>query len=184
MSETIDNIVREMRGYAEDMRVRHQEAVEGDKQIDCNIIAYRMREMAGRIERAHNREMADALDTGAFVAATRTRKDSLQVGNAAKMREALLMVKRLFDGRIMFQSDIRKAHKAVDAALAAPPRYCDKCNGPNEAVALAVNAGVVDCNSVAVKMAVFLFAEAVVSKTDTTTDIEEVIADLRESGAK
>ena len=51
--------------------------------------------------------------------------DSKYEGNAAMMREALLIVKRLFDSRIMFQPAIRKAHKAVDAALAAPPRVCD-----------------------------------------------------------
>ena len=45
--------------------------------------------------------------------------------NAAAMREALVMVKRLFDGRLMWQPDIRKAHEAVNAALAAPPRNCD-----------------------------------------------------------
>lgn len=47
-------------------------------------------------------------------------------GNAAAMREALVMVKRLFDGRLMWQPDIRKAHEAVDAALAKPPRNCDR----------------------------------------------------------
>ena len=47
-------------------------------------------------------------------------------GNAAAMREALVMVKRLFDGRIMFQQTIRKAHEAVDAAIAKPPRNCDR----------------------------------------------------------
>ena len=51
--------------------------------------------------------------------------ESEPVGNAAKMREALLMVKKLFDGRIMFQQAIREAHKAVEAALSAPPRNCD-----------------------------------------------------------
>ena len=45
--------------------------------------------------------------------------------NEAAMREALVMVKRLFDGRLMWQPDIRKAHEAVNAALAAPPRNCD-----------------------------------------------------------
>ena len=45
--------------------------------------------------------------------------------NAAAMREALVMVKRLFDKRLMWQPDIRKAHEAVNAALAAPPRNCD-----------------------------------------------------------
>ena len=34
-------------------------------------------------------------------------------------RNALAMVKKLFDGRIMWQPDIRKAHEAVNAALAA-----------------------------------------------------------------
>ena len=46
-------------------------------------------------------------------------------GNAAAMREALVKVKKLFDGRLMFQPDIRAAHKAVNAALAEPPRQCD-----------------------------------------------------------
>ena len=32
-------------------------------------------------------------------------------GNSAAMREALVMVKRLFDGRLMWQPDIRKAHE-------------------------------------------------------------------------
>ena len=45
--------------------------------------------------------------------------------NAAAMREALVRVKRLFDGRFMWQPDIRKTHEAVNAALAAPPRNCD-----------------------------------------------------------
>ena len=50
----------------------------------------------------------------------------MEANNMAAMREALLVVKRLFDGGIMFQPAIRKAHKAVDAALAAPPRNCDE----------------------------------------------------------
>ena len=45
--------------------------------------------------------------------------------NAAAMRDALLEVKRLFDGRIMFQQAIREAHESVNAALAEPPRNCD-----------------------------------------------------------
>ena len=56
----------------------------------------------------------------------RTAEKSSAVGNAAAMREALLVVKRLFDGRLMWQPDIRKAHEAVDAALAKPPRNCDR----------------------------------------------------------
>lgn len=60
---------------------------------------------------------------------TPTCKDSLQVGNIAAMHEALVIVKRLFDGGIMFQPAIRKAHKAVDAAFFAPPRNCDLFGG-------------------------------------------------------
>jgi len=45
--------------------------------------------------------------------------------NMMAMYGALLKVKRLFDGRIMFQQAIREAHEAVNAALAEPPRNCD-----------------------------------------------------------
>lgn len=38
---------------------------------------------------------------------------------ADAMREALVKVKKLFDGRIMWQPEIREAHEAVNAALAA-----------------------------------------------------------------
>ena len=57
---------------------------------------------------------------------TPTSEKSSSVGNAAAMREALMMVKRLFDGRLMWQTDIRKAHEAVNAALAKLPRNCDR----------------------------------------------------------
>lgn len=53
-------------------------------------------------------------------------KASKPSGNAAEMREALVRVKRLFDGRLMWQPDIRKAHEAVNAALSSPPRNCDR----------------------------------------------------------
>lgn len=53
--------------------------------------------------------------------------------NQQKMREALLMVKKLFDERIMFQNDIRKAHKAVDDALSTPSRNCDLYKSEPEA---------------------------------------------------
>ena len=49
----------------------------------------------------------------------------MEKSNVKAMREALVIVKRLFDGRLMWQPDIRKAHEAVDAALAKPPRNCD-----------------------------------------------------------
>ena len=49
----------------------------------------------------------------------------MEKSNVKAMREALVIVKRLFDGRLMWQTDIRKAHEAVNAALSAPPRNCD-----------------------------------------------------------
>lgn len=49
----------------------------------------------------------------------------MEAGDVKAMRDALVMVKRLFDGRLMWQTDIRKAHEAVNSALAAPPRNCD-----------------------------------------------------------
>ena len=48
----------------------------------------------------------------------------MEKSNVKAMREALVIVKRLFDCRLMWQSDIRKAHDAVNAALAEPPRNC------------------------------------------------------------
>ena len=47
------------------------------------------------------------------------------VDNTVAMREALERVKQLFDGRLMWEPDIRKAHAAVNAALASPARNCD-----------------------------------------------------------
>lgn len=42
-----------------------------------------------------------------------------------KCREALEKVKKLFDGRLMFQPAIREAHEAVNAALAEPVKNCE-----------------------------------------------------------
>ena len=52
----------------------------------------------------------------------------MEKSNVKAMREALVIVKRLFDGLLMWQTDIRKAHEAVDSALAAPlDAHCRKC---------------------------------------------------------
>lgn len=53
------------------------------------------------------------------------RVEKRELGNVAAMREALVKVKELFDGRLMFQPAIRAAHEAVNAALHAKPRNCD-----------------------------------------------------------
>ncbi len=44
---------------------------------------------------------------------------------ASKQREALVAVKKLFDGRIMFQPAIRACHKQVNEALAEPRLNCE-----------------------------------------------------------
>ena len=49
----------------------------------------------------------------------------MEASNVRAMYDALVKVKRLFGGQIMFQPSIREAHKAVNAALAATPRNCD-----------------------------------------------------------
>ena len=49
----------------------------------------------------------------------------MEASNIKAMRDALLKVKKLFDGRIMFQKAVREAHEVVNAALSAPPRNCD-----------------------------------------------------------
>ena len=49
----------------------------------------------------------------------------MEASNIKAMRDALLKVKKLFDGRIMFQKAVREAHEVVNAVLAAPPRNCD-----------------------------------------------------------
>ena len=56
---------------------------------------------------------------------TKRKEKTMEASNVRAMYDALVKVKRLFDGQIMFQPSIREAHKAVNAALAAPPRNCD-----------------------------------------------------------
>ena len=93
-------------------------ACEVDLEHDNRDIAKMLRQAAGMMDRA-DREAAAKREREA------TREYSSQVGNSSAMREALVMVKRLFDCRLMWQSDIRKAHEAVNSALAEPPRNCD-----------------------------------------------------------
>ena len=44
---------------------------------------------------------------------------------ASEMREALVAVKELFDGGIMFQNAIRKVHRQVNDALSSPRLNCE-----------------------------------------------------------
>lgn len=82
-------------------------------------VNHKFREVAKMIPRV-------GVDVSKMETTTPTREKSSAVGNASAMREALEMVKRMFDGRLMWQPDIRKAHEAVNAALSKPPRNCDR----------------------------------------------------------
>ena len=130
--ETVADIVAEMRKRAEEVYAGQAGYPESwkDQMNDDEI-----REIADRIEAAHKREReagAEAAQICGEIGEIVGRDDACRQPvtychgvNTAAMREALVMVKRLFDGRLMWQPDIRKAHEAVNAALAATPRNFD-----------------------------------------------------------
>ena len=106
MSMTIDDIVREMR--------KDMPRVIDPKVILCNY--------ADRIEAAHKREREA------------TCKESLQVGNAAKMREALENIKECYENDYLsLDRDpgdvLGNAALLAENALAEPPRNCDLFGG-------------------------------------------------------
>lgn len=91
--------------------------------------------LAHELDAAHRREVQNALDAGGFVEASRKNK---QVGNAAKLREALIQCE-LFLGYVdrhghptlnpgdkcVACEDASKLRDMVNRALATPPRNCD-----------------------------------------------------------
>ncbi len=87
--------------------------------------------LADRIDAAVKRECIEAATRAATqgVKLTNEKYANMPIGNTAAMHDALAKVKKLFDGRIMWQYEIREAHKAVEAALAKPPRNCDMYGG-------------------------------------------------------
>ena len=103
MSETIADIINEKRTTAREIRSEPSNQYRRELAVMLEV-------EADRIEAAFNQSVTNCN----------------HFGNAEKMREALLNVKGLFDGRIMFQKAIREAHEAVNAALSAPPRNCDR----------------------------------------------------------
>ena len=52
MSESVKDVIRAMRLYADSMDTRYADAVEGDKSLPCSVIALRMREFARRQDAA------------------------------------------------------------------------------------------------------------------------------------
>jgi len=84
-NDTIDGLLAEFRGYAAGMPASYHVTMSWAD----------FRKMLDRFDAAHKREVQNALDAGGFVEASRKNK---QVGNAAKLREALENVaKQLID---------------------------------------------------------------------------------------
>ena len=116
--ETVEDIVA-------DIRAQNQGLPEDSYALSplvCDLLS-----IADRIEAAANRQFREVAKMIPHEeVAVSKMETTTPTGNSSAMREALVMVKRLFDGRLMWQTDIRKAHEAVNAALSAPPRNCDK----------------------------------------------------------
>ena len=115
-SETVADIVAQMRGRGEDGR------------MDMSL----WRDYADRIDAAWKRERskieADALAVGGIVEAARTAEKSSAVGNAATMLEALASVRNWCINKLVgasFQVTVEGLLSIVEAALSAPPRNCD-----------------------------------------------------------
>lgn len=99
--ETIDDIVREMREFADTE----------SQSIGRDVLRRSIQHFADRIKAAVKREREA------------TCRESLQVGNAAKMREALKAVYECAkDGILTIRES---AFEKVLSALAEPPRNCD-----------------------------------------------------------
>lgn len=120
LPETIEDFIELRRANANALEV---EAGGMPNQFQRELIAD-LRDEADRLEAAWKRERA-------------TTENSSAVGNAAKMREALLYIKQwredCIDGEGADLVDDMIAK--VDAALSAPPRNCDRFNNAVDAMA-------------------------------------------------
>lgn len=120
-SETVADIVAQMRGRGEDGR------------MDMSL----WRDYADRIEAAWKRERAkveaDALAVGGIVESARTAEKSSAVGNAAAIRKALEKLDKLLfvgvDGYVHGQPDkTDEIERTIKSILSAPVRNCDLCD--------------------------------------------------------
>ena len=121
------------------------EKSEGLLRETFKLSAANYREIANLVEAAWKREKAELvyaynpekvgkgrLPDGSAYALEAMREPvtgSHAVGNAAAMREALVLCSRIIGANgirgNVFLDDIQEAHKAITDALAAPPRQCD-----------------------------------------------------------
>lgn len=127
--ETIADVIAEMHRFAKQHEYDHP---------DMNTNAQGIEDYADRLEAAHKREHAkieaDALAVGGIVEAAHRREMSKnasknranfgQLGDAAKLREAL---ENLYDQICHGETEQHVAanRQMIRAALAAPPRNCD-----------------------------------------------------------
>lgn len=112
--ETINEIVSEMRDFADT----------DSQTIGRDVLRRKIQHFADRIKVAISKTETT----------TPTCKESLQVGNAAKMRESLEQVAyivRMFDDIDNVRSRVKQVMTAV---LTTPPRNCDKCLTPKDAM--------------------------------------------------
>lgn len=125
--ETINDIIYELNGDAKTKALakRIELAKINDEQ--------RWRKDIADTRRLTAKRMMENIELTEKARCTDCIKQAVISCNQQKMREALLMVKNLFDGQIMFQNAIREAHKAVNDALAAPSRNCDLYKSEPEA---------------------------------------------------
>ena len=130
-SETIAHIVAEKRNRADEIERDVAEKMKRGEMISdqyAREVVADLRKEADRLEAARKRELAkveaEALSAGGLVEAMRHKP-----GNAAAMREALLLCYRVIHcamvAGVINRDDANKAMDAYHAALAKPPRNCD-----------------------------------------------------------
>ena len=115
MSETIEDVVKSLRDRAEGRRKSGKLLQIDDKMFDL---------LADRLEAAHKREREA------------TCEKSSQVGNAAKIREALIKILGIADHlqtryvlTNLMTKEIMALKQIANTALAEPPRNCDLFGG-------------------------------------------------------
>ena len=115
-NDTIDGLLAEFRGYSAGMPASYH--------VTMSWADFRV--MLDRFDAANKREVQNALDAGGFVEASRKNK---QVGNAAKLREALSKF-CAYSAEVLNTGMFNRVHleellNMAKAAIAAPARNCD-----------------------------------------------------------
>jgi hypothetical protein len=155
--ETIDDIVA-------DIRAQNQGLPEDGYALSPYV--HDLLRLADRIKKAHEFELAvekakaagEGYSAGkqsvtdcnrleaAVVRENRTSQESRQVGNAAKMREALIKILGIADHlqtryvlTNLMTKEILELKQIANAALSAPPRNCDRFKTREEAALAYVN---------------------------------------------